>query len=69
MNDIVMRIKTIQAGSPKSLDEQVNEFLKEIPLSFIKEIKFSTNYDAETTIEKFNALIAYSWMPADEYRQ
>lgn len=66
MNSTVMQIKTIQAGSPKSLDEQVNKFLKEIPLSLIKEVRFSTNYDVETTIEKFNALIAYSCMPMDE---
>lgn len=65
MNGVVMQIKTIRADSPKALDKQVNEFLKEIPFSLVKDIRFTSNYDVETTIEKFNAFISYVWIPSN----
>ncbi|WP_054701541.1 hypothetical protein [Secundilactobacillus odoratitofui] len=65
MSNVVMQIKTIQTDSTKALDKQVNEFLKGIPFSLVKDIKFTSNYDVETTIEDFNVLISYAWIPSN----
>lgn len=65
--DIAMQIKTIRAGSIEKLDERANEFLRGVPLSFIKKIELSTDYDSEDDSTSFTVLIAYTWTPADRY--